>query len=124
MQVYTGNLLSSPVDLDLNEFLNRNLAQLKSTVSKYVTLNFETNNTLPIVKGDAEKLQRLVMNILVNSSEAIADKDGNVTIRTGFTDCDSAYLRRSLLEEKPADGRFRLPGSYRHGLRHGCYDSG
>jgi CheY-like chemotaxis protein len=46
------------------------------------------------------------MNILVNASEAIADKDGNVTIRTGFMDCDSAYLSRSLLEEKPAPGRF------------------
>ena len=106
MQVYTGNIVYFPVDLDLNEFLNRNLAQLKSTVSKYVTLNFETNSTLPIVKGDAEQLQRLVMNILVNSTEAIADKDGNVTIRTGFMDCDSAYLSRSLLEEKPAPGRF------------------
>ena len=46
------------------------------------------------------------MNILVNASEAIADKDGNVTLRTGFMDCDAAYLRRSRLEEKPAPGRF------------------
>jgi PAS domain S-box-containing protein len=106
MQVYTGNILYFPEDLDLNEFLNRNLAQLKSTVSKHVALNFETYSTLPIVKGDAEQLRRLIMNILVNASEAIADKDGNVTIRTGFMDCDQAYLSRSLLEEKPAPGRF------------------
>jgi CheY-like chemotaxis protein len=94
------------VDLDLNEFLNRNLAQLKSIVSKHVALNFETNSTLPIVKGDAEQLQRLVMNILVNASEAIADKDGNVTLRTGVLECDLAYLGRSLLKEKPAPGPF------------------
>ncbi len=106
MQVYTGNIMYFPVDIDLNELLNRDPALLKSTVSKYVDLNFETNSTLPIFKGDAEQLQRLVMNILVNASEAIADKDGNVTIRTGFINCDSAYLRRSRLEEKPAPGRF------------------
>jgi CheY-like chemotaxis protein len=46
------------------------------------------------------------MNILGNASEAIADKDGKVTLRTGFMDCDSAYLRRNRLEEKPAPGRF------------------
>jgi two-component system, cell cycle sensor histidine kinase and response regulator CckA len=106
MQVYTGNILYFPVDIDLNELLNRNPGLLQSTVSKYVTLNFETSGALPIIKGDAKQFQRLVMNILVNASEAISDKDGNVTLRTGFMDCDSAYLRRSRLEEKPAPGRF------------------
>jgi PAS domain S-box-containing protein len=106
MQVYTGNIVYFPVDLDLNEVLNRNLAQLKSTVSKYVALNFETNSTLPIVKGDADQIQRLVMNIIVNASEAIGDKDGDVTIRTGVMDCDEVYLSHSQLEEKPGPGRF------------------
>ena len=106
MQAYTGNIVYYPVDIDLNELLNRDPALLKSTVSKYGALNFETNSALPIIKGDAEQLQRLVMNILVNASEAIADKDGNVTLRTGFMDCDAAYLRRSRLEEKPAPGGF------------------
>jgi CheY-like chemotaxis protein len=95
-----------PVDIDLNELLNRDPALLKSTVSKYGALNFETSSTLPIIKGDAEQLQRLVMNILVNASEAIADKDGNVTLGTGVMDCDAAYLSRSRLEEKPEPGRF------------------
>jgi PAS domain S-box-containing protein len=106
MQVYTGNIVYYPVDLDLNELLNSNHALLKSTVSKYVALNLETNSALPIIKGDAEQLQRMVINILVNASEALADKDGNVTLRTGVLECDSAYLGRSLLKEKPAPGRF------------------
>jgi CheY-like chemotaxis protein len=46
------------------------------------------------------------MNILVNASEAISDKDGNVTLRTGVLECDSAYLGRSLMKEKPAPGPF------------------
>ncbi len=106
MQAYTGNIVYYPVDIDLYELLNRDPALLKSTVSKYGALNFETNSALPIIKGDAEQLQRMVINILVNASEAIADKDGYVTLRTGFMDCDSAYLRRSRLEEKPAPGGF------------------
>ena len=46
------------------------------------------------------------MNIMVNASEAIGDKDGDVTIRTGVMDCDEAYLSHSRLEEKPGPGRF------------------
>jgi len=123
MQVYTGNIVYFPVDIDLNELLNRDPALLKSTVSKYGALNFETSSTLPIIKGDAEQLQRMVINILVNASEAIADKDGYVTLRTGFMDCDSAYLRRSKTGRKACARGVRLSGGCGHWLRHGRCDS-
>ena len=95
IQNYTGNTLYWPVDLDLKELLTKNLSQLKSYISKNVTLNLDIYNTLPGIKGDADQIQRLVMNIRVNASEAIVDKDGEVTIRTGVMDCDAEYLSRS-----------------------------
>jgi two-component system, cell cycle sensor histidine kinase and response regulator CckA len=106
MQVYTGNILYSLADIDLNELLNRNPAVLKSTVSKYVALNFETNSTLPIIKGDADQILRLVTNILINASEAIGNEGGQVTLRTGDMNCDEAYLGRSQSMEHHGTGRF------------------
>jgi signal transduction histidine kinase len=44
--------------------------------------------------------------LVANAAEAIGDKGGDVTIRTGVMECDEAYLRRSRLEEKPEPGRF------------------
>jgi two-component system, cell cycle sensor histidine kinase and response regulator CckA len=106
MQIYTGTTLHYPVELDLNELLNSHQSLLNSTVSKQVTLRLELYNKLPSIKGDLDQILRLVMNIVVNASEAIGDQDGGVTIRTGVMDCDESYLRHSRLAEKPASGRF------------------
>ncbi|MCX5873604.1 MAG: PAS domain S-box protein [Deltaproteobacteria bacterium] len=106
IQIYTGNTFYYPVELDLNELLNKNPIPLNLRVSKHVSLNLELNNTLPPVKGDPDQIQCLVTNLLVNASEAIGDKDGEVTLATGVMDCDKAYLSRSGLEEKPEPGRF------------------
>jgi PAS domain S-box-containing protein len=106
MQIYTGNTLYHSAFLDLNELLEKNFSLLKLGGSNNVNLNLEINSTIPPIKGDADQIQSLVMNILVNSSEAIGDQDGDVTLRTGVMDCDEAYLRRSRLEEKPESGRF------------------
>ena len=106
MLTYTGKTLYHSVDLDLNQLLEKNLDLLKLGVSQHVALNLEVGDTLPHIKGDADQLHRLVMNILVNASEAIGDQDGYVTIRTGVMDCDEACLDRSLLEAKSEQGRF------------------
>ena len=106
IQNYTGNALYRAVELDLKELLTKNLSQRKSCVSKHVTLNLEIDRTLPTIRGDAEQIQRLVMNILDNASEAIGDKDGEVRLSTGVMDCDAEYLSRSYPIKHPEAGRF------------------
>ena len=46
----------------------------------------------------------MVTNILVNASEAVGDKNGEVRLSTGVIGCDAEYLRSSRLEEKPEPG--------------------
>ncbi len=58
------------------------------------------------MRGDADQIQRLVMDLVVNASEAIEDQHGDVALRTGVMDCEVGYLSRSHLEEKPTPGRF------------------
>ncbi|MGO8879715.1 MAG: PAS domain S-box protein [Desulfomonilaceae bacterium] len=106
IQNYTGNALYRAAELDLKELLTKNLSQLKSCVSKHVTLNLEIDSTLPTIKGDADQIQRLVMNILDNASEAIGDGEGEVRLSAGAMDCDTEYLSRSRAVNHPAPGRF------------------
>jgi PAS domain S-box-containing protein len=106
MLVYTGNTFYQPLELDLDELLNKIRDLLKSGVSKHVTLNLESYSDLPPIKGDSDQIQRLIVNLVSNASEAVGDKYGDVTIRTGVIECDEAYLRHSRLQEKPGPGRF------------------
>ncbi len=106
MLTYTGSTLYHSVDLDLNQLLEKNLDLLKLAVSQHVTVNLHVGDKLPNIKGDADQLHRLVVNILVNASEAIGDTTGEVTIRTGVMNCDEACLDRSLIDAKSEQGQF------------------
>ena len=79
---------------------------MKLVVSGHVSLKFQVRGALPHIKGDEDQINRLVMNILINASEAIGDNHGEVKLSTGVVDCDETYLNHSRLEDKPEPGRF------------------
>lgn len=106
MQIYTGNTLYHSAFLDLNELIQNNYSLLKLGSSRNVNIKLEIYDNLPLIWGDPDQIERLVMNILVNASESIGDQDGDLKISTGARDCDDAYLSRSRLEQKPEAGRF------------------
>jgi PAS domain S-box-containing protein len=106
MQTYSGNTLRVLVDLDLNKLAHKKEDLLKSSVSKTTTLHFEICKGLAFIRGDVDQIQLIITNLIMNASEGIGDKDGDVTLTTGVMDCDEAYLGSSRLEEKPKPGRF------------------
>ena len=106
MLIYSGNFFYVPRDLDLGEQANKNNDLLKSVIPKTTTLHFEINEGLPLIRGDEDQIQRVITNLVINSSEAIGENIGDVTIKTGVMDCDESYLGRSRLEEKPEPGEF------------------
>ena len=106
MLIYSGKFLYVPRDLDLGEQANINNDLLKSVIPKTTTLHFEINEGLPLIQGDEDQIQRVITNLVINSSEAIGKNTGDVTIKTGVMDCDESYLGRSRLEEKPEPGKF------------------
>ena len=106
MLIYSGSAFYLPNDIHLDELLNRNFGLMKLGVSKHVSLSLDSSDSLPRINGDPKQIQRVIMNLLTNASEAIGDTKGDVTIRTGVMDCDPEYLSHSRLREKPEPGRF------------------
>ncbi len=106
MLIYSGSHLYLPKEVQLGELLDKNSVLLKLGVPAHVTLNVNTCSALPPIKGDPDQIQRVIMNLLMNASEAIGATKGAMTIRTGVMDCDDAYLSHSRLAKKPESGRF------------------
>jgi PAS domain S-box-containing protein len=106
MLIYSGSAFYLPKAIRVNDLLNRTSDLFKSSVSKYVTLDLLISDELALIKGDADQIQSLVTNILVNASEAIGDKEGYVRLSTGVLDCDAAYLNDGRLKLNPEPGRF------------------
>ena len=106
MLTYSGRSLYLPKDIHLDELLNKSRNLLKLGVPENVTLNIDVSKTVPHIKGNADQIQRVITNLLTNSSESIGDSGGAITIRTGVMDCDEMYLGRSRPVEHPRPGRF------------------
>ncbi|HVX66755.1 MAG TPA: PAS domain S-box protein [Bryobacteraceae bacterium] len=62
---------------------------------------------IPFVEGDADQIQQLVMDLLINASEAVADHTaGVVTVRTRVADFDAARLEKDFRPYRLAPGRY------------------
>jgi len=51
-------------------------------------------------------MRQIVMNLVINASEAIGDRSGVIAITTGCMDCDRNYLKDVWLDENLADGLY------------------
>ncbi len=106
MLAYSGKGRFDIMAVDLSELVEENAHMLRSAVARNVTFSLQLSRDLPPIEADAGQIQQVVMNLITNASEAMGDKPGIVALFTGVQECDEACLNRSLLEEKPAPGRF------------------
>ncbi|MBA4149261.1 MAG: PAS domain S-box protein [Verrucomicrobia bacterium] len=65
---------------------------LQISVHKRVTLNFNLADSLPPIEADPSQMRQVVMNLVINASEAVGENNGTVTVNTGVIEVDQAYL--------------------------------
>ncbi len=90
-----GQFLVEPLKLDV---LVKDMARLlEVSVSKRCALRYEsTLDDAPSIEGDASQIRQIVMNLIVNSADAIGEGSGTITLTTGATtlaeDDGSSYV--------------------------------
>jgi PAS domain S-box-containing protein len=76
-----GRLETRPLNLSA---LAREVATLvQATIPKNVELQFDLSSDLPDIEADVAQLQQVLMNLIINGAEAVADSPGAVRISTG-----------------------------------------
>jgi len=106
MLAYSGKGRFIIEEIDLNHLLKEMLHLLNVSVSKKAVLRFNPSDNLPAVEADATQLRQIIMNMVINASEAIGDRSGVIAITTGCMDCDQSYLKNVWLEENLTDGLY------------------
>lgn len=106
MLAYSGKGRFDLKTFDLSELVEEMARLLKASISKTVTLNLQMGRNMPYMTADPGQIQQIIMNLIVNASEAIGDRPGVVTITTGVKECDEACLEQSRLKEKPPAGLY------------------
>ncbi|NVN92835.1 MAG: PAS domain S-box protein [Desulfuromonadales bacterium] len=106
MLAYSGKGKFMVENINLNRLLEEMLHMLEVSISKNAVLRFNLNPNLPTVEVDATQIRQIVMNLVINASEAIGDKSGVIAITTGCLDCDKSYLKDVWLDENIGDGLY------------------
>ena len=55
---------------------------------------------------DATQIRQVIMNLVINASEALGEKSGVIAITTGCMDCDKSYLEDVWLDENLKEGLY------------------
>ena len=106
MLIYSGRGEHTAEPLDLNALVAEMGGLLRVSISKKVVLNFECGDEVPLVDADASQVRQVVMNLIINASEAIGDEHGTVTIRIGEVEVDQESASRTFIGEDLPKGRY------------------
>ncbi len=106
MLAYSGRGQFVVKTICLSDLLLDMANMLEISVSKKAVLKFNCPENLPPINSDPSQLRQIVMNLVINASEAIGDRSGVITVSTGAVECDRAYLAATFLDENLAEGLY------------------
>jgi signal transduction histidine kinase len=99
-----GSVIVRPVNLSTH--IRELTKLLRGSVPADVRLEFDLTDDVPLVEADPSQIQQLILNLVVNSAEAIGEQKGVIRIRTG----------EATIPDNPAPGDFGpwdpQPGRY------------
>jgi len=86
--------------VDMNEIIKNVVRILRRSVSKKIELESDLQMDLPLTEGDSSQLEQVIMNICVNSAQAMPE-GGELTLKT--TTIDSKDLPKGVIKGAMAD---------------------
>ncbi len=84
LMIYSGQDKAILERLDVSQLVEEMLALLNVSISKHVALRTDLPENLPSVWGNAPQIRQMVMNLVINASEAIGEEDGLICVTTSW----------------------------------------
>jgi PAS domain S-box-containing protein len=95
MLAYSGKGNFVVQNLSLNRLVQDTAHLLKISISKNAELRLNLHPSLPAIEADATQIRQVIMNLVINASEAIGENSGVINLSTGVEQVDRDFLARS-----------------------------
>lgn len=106
MLAYSGKGRFSVETVSINELIEEMTHLIDVSISKKALLRYEFGENLPLVKADPSQIRQVIMNLVINASEAIGEQSGVISITTGAMHCDLSYLNSTFLIQDLPEGPY------------------
>jgi len=105
---YSGQHRNDRQRLDLNATIKQTLPLLQHSIHKKAQLTFEPAENLPALDADASQFRQVVMNLVINASDALKGDNGVIRVETGVIRADREYLDGLVYDDQlpPTDYLF------------------
>ncbi|MBN8525697.1 MAG: PAS domain S-box protein [Planctomycetes bacterium] len=97
MLAYAGKASFASESLDVGNLIDEMAHLLKTSISKKAILNLHCERGLPPIQADPSQIRQILLNLIINASDAIGERSGVISITVGATRCDADYLSRTEL---------------------------
>ena len=106
MLAYSGKGRFVVQQINLRELIEEMAQMLQVSISKKAVLRCAFDAHVPAVEADATQLRQVIMNLIINASEAIGENEGIISVTTGSMECDRHYLTGTHTAEDLREGRY------------------
>ncbi|MGE3073171.1 MAG: PAS domain S-box protein [Dehalococcoidia bacterium] len=106
MLAYSGKGQFVVEPLNLSKVVEEMAHLLEVSVAKGATLKYRFGPNLPAIEGDATQIRQVIMNLIINASDAIGDRSGVISISTGMFYADRAYLEGTFMDGDLPEGDY------------------
>ncbi len=101
---YSGKGRFTVMAINLNDIVEEMTFLLESSISKKVIIRYNLEQHLPSIEVDVTQVRQVIMNLIINASDAIGSKSGIITISSGAMECDENYLKETYLDDNLEPG--------------------
>jgi signal transduction histidine kinase len=99
-----GQFVIEPIDL--SDVVEDMTELLRLSIAKKAVVAYRLDPALPAVEADVTQIRQIIMNLVINASEALEEGEGEITVATGSRSCDREYLRETYLGEGLPEGTY------------------
>lgn len=106
MLAYSGKGRFVMQRINLNSVITEITQLLHVSISKSAALRFNLLQTIPPIEGDVTQVRQVLMNLIVNASDAIGERQGVISLTTGTVNADHEYLAGSFMAPELPEGQY------------------
>lgn len=106
MLAYSGKGRVVSETVNLNEIVREMASVLDVAISKKAVVRLDFDPAAPLVDGDSAQLQQVVLNLIMNASDALGQLPGVISITTRKRHCSEAELHSTWINDNLTAGEY------------------